>query len=134
PRAGNGNGHGTAPTAGLEVRLFGGFTVEVDGRLVGFDAVKPRARAVLRFLAARPGVAIHREVIQEALWPDVDAPTGARSLHVAVSALRGVFSDAVGADASRVISREGDAYRFAVDPEQVDVGRFERAMARARAQ
>jgi len=85
------------------VRLFGGFAVEVDGRPVSFDGVKPRARSVLRFLAARPGVAIHREVIQEALWPDVDATTGARSLHVAVSALRGVFSEALGADAARVI-------------------------------
>lgn len=119
-------------TAGLELHLFGGFGIEVDARPVPLDAIKPRARAVLRFLAARPGVAIHREVIQEALWPEVDGPTGARSLHVAVSALRGLFSEALGGDATRLIAREGDAYRLAVDPDQVDVGRFERAMARAR--
>ena len=95
--------------------------------------MKPRARAVLRFLAVRPGVAIHREVIQEALWPDVDSPTGARSLHVAVSALRGVFAEALAVDSTRLIAREGDAYRLAVDPGQVDVGRFERHMSRARA-
>ncbi|HEY4228269.1 MAG TPA: BTAD domain-containing putative transcriptional regulator, partial [Candidatus Limnocylindrales bacterium] len=119
-------------TRALEIHLFGGFGVTVDGRPIALDGIKPRARAVLRFLAARPGVAIHREVIQEALWPDVDGPTGARSLHVAVSALRGLFSDALGGDATRLIAREGDAYRLAVDPDQVDVGRFERAMARAR--
>src|SRR5206468_6378389 len=102
-------------------------------RSIALDGIKPRARAVLRFLAARPGVAIHREVIQEALWPEVDAPTGARSRHVAVSALRGLFSEALGEDATRLIASEGDAYRLAIDPDQVDVGRFERAMARARA-
>jgi DNA-binding SARP family transcriptional activator/tetratricopeptide (TPR) repeat protein len=118
---------------GLEIRAFGSFAVEIDGRAIALDRVKPRARAVLRFLAVRPGVAIHREVIQEALWPDVDSPTGARSLHVAVSALRGLFSEAQAADSTRLIAREGDAYRLAVDPGQVDVGRFEREMARARA-
>jgi DNA-binding SARP family transcriptional activator/tetratricopeptide (TPR) repeat protein len=117
----------------LEIRAFGVFAVEAGGRPVALERVKPRARAVLRFLAVRPGVAIHREVIQEALWPDVDSTTGARSLHVAVSALRGLFAEALAADATRLIAREGDAYRLAVDPDQVDVGRFQRHLARARA-
>jgi DNA-binding SARP family transcriptional activator len=132
----NGNGHVTiAPIARarlLDIRAFGAFAMEVDGEPVHLDRVKPRARAVLRFLAVRPGVAIHREVIQDALWPDVDGPTGARSLHVAVSALRGLLSEALGTDSTRLIAREGDAYRLAVDAGQIDVGRFERAMARAR--
>ncbi|HJP87988.1 MAG TPA: BTAD domain-containing putative transcriptional regulator [Candidatus Limnocylindrales bacterium] len=132
----NGTGHVTIPPVArgrlLDIRAFGAFTVEVDGDAVHLDRVKPRARAVLRFLAVRPGVAIHREVIQEALWPDVDSPTGARSLHVAVSALRGLLSEALATDSTRLIAREGDAYRLAVEPAQIDVGRFERAMARAR--
>lgn len=122
-----------AGSIALDVRAFGGFVVEAAGRPIQLDRVKPRARAVLRFLAVHPGVAIHREVIQEALWPDVDSPTGARSLHVAVSALRGLFAEAMGGDSTRLIAREGDAYRLAVEPDQVDVGRFERHMARARA-
>jgi DNA-binding SARP family transcriptional activator len=117
----------------IEIRAFGGFAVEVAGRPISLDGIKPRARAVLRFLAIRPGTAIHRELIQEALWPETDAQTGARSLHVAVSALRGLFAEALGSDATRLIAREGDAYRLAVDPDQVDVGRFEAAMHRARA-
>jgi serine/threonine-protein kinase PknK len=132
----NGNAHISLPPLAsapeLDIRAFGPFTVEVDGVPVHLDRVKPRARAVLRFLAVRPGVAIHREVIQEALWPDVDGPTGARSLHVAVSALRGLFTEALATDSTRLIAREGDAYRLAVDPASIDVGRFERAMARAR--
>lgn len=120
-------------TQGIDIRAFGAFAVEVDGRAIALDGVKPRARAVLRFLSVRPGVAIHREVIQEALWPDVDSPMGARSLHVAISALRGLFAEALSADSTRLIAREGDAYRLAVEPGQVDVGRFEQSMARARA-
>jgi DNA-binding SARP family transcriptional activator len=121
------------PARAIDIRAFGGFAVEVDGRAIPLDRVKPRARAVLRFLSVRPGVAIHREVIQEALWPDVDSATGARSLHVAISALRGLFAEALSADSTRLVAREGDAYRLAVDPGQVDVGRFEQDMARARA-
>lgn len=136
PSSANGNGHVAIPALArprmLDIRAFGPFTVEVDGEPVHLDRVKPRARAVLRFLAVRPGAAIHREVIQEALWPDVDGPTGARSLHVAVSALRGLLSEALGADSTRLIAREGDAYRLAVEPSQIDVGRFERSIARAR--
>jgi DNA-binding SARP family transcriptional activator len=47
--------------------------------------------------------------------------------------LRGLFADALDADATRLIAREGDAYRLAVRPDQVDVGRFERDLASARA-
>ncbi len=126
------SGHGDPATGDLQVRAFGAFVLELDGKTVALDNVKPRARAVLRFLAIRPGVAIHREVICEALWPDADAQTAARSLHVAVSALRGLFAETLSTDSTRLIAREGDAYRLAVEPGQVDVGRFEAAMARAR--
>ena len=123
---------GRTARPGLDVRAFGAFTVEADGQAVPLERIKPRARALLRFLAVRPGVAIHREVIQEALWPDADSQTGARSLHVAVSALRGLFAEVLATDATRLIAREGDAYRLGIDPEQVDIGRFEAAMRDAR--
>src|SRR3989442_6470844 len=48
----------------------------------------PRVRAVLRLLAVHAGNPVHREVLQMAFWPDADAETGARNLHVAVSSLR----------------------------------------------
>ena len=50
--------------------------------------LKPRPRAVLRFLALNAGRPVHREVLQETFWPEADPETGARSLHVALSALR----------------------------------------------
>ena len=118
---------------GLRVRTFGGFALEVDGRRVSLDGVKPRARAVLRFLALHVEGGVHREVICEALWPDADAQTGGRSLHVAISALRGAFVATLGPDGGRVIARDGDAYRLAVSPASVDHWRFDRALAAGRA-
>jgi DNA-binding SARP family transcriptional activator len=49
-----------------------------------------------------------------------------------VSAVRGVFVDALGADGGRLVAREGDAYRLAVDPETVDLRRFDRALGEVR--
>jgi DNA-binding SARP family transcriptional activator len=122
-----------APEEGLRVRTLGRFALEVDGRRVSLDGVKPRARAVLRFLALHVEGGAHREVICEALWPETDAQTGARSLHVAISTLRGAFVAALGPDGARVITRDGDAYRLAVLPESVDLWRFDRALSVGRA-
>jgi DNA-binding SARP family transcriptional activator len=118
---------------GLRVRTFGGFALEMDGRRVSLDGVKPRARAVLRLLALHVEGGVHREVICEALWPDTDAQTGGRSLHVAISTLRGALVATLGPDGARFIARDGDAYRLAVPPASVDHWRFDRALAAGRA-
>lgn len=117
----------------LRVRVFGGFDVAAGDAVVALERVKPRARAVLRFLALRPGVAVHRELIQSALWPDADSQMGARSLHVAVSSLRGLLSESLGPAGGRLLVRDEDAYRLGIPPEAVDVGRFEAAMRDGRA-
>lgn len=117
----------------IRIQTLGGFRLEAAGRPVSLDTVKPRARALLRLLAIHADVPVHREVLQEALWPDVDAATGARSLQVGISALRGMLANALGAEGSRLIAREGDAYRLAVPLEAVDIRRFEQALATGRA-
>jgi DNA-binding SARP family transcriptional activator len=133
-----GNGHspslnGKAPAGpGARFRTLGGFSVTIDGREMPLDAIKPRARSLLRLLAVHAGSAVHREVIAAALWPEADAQTAARSLQVAVSAVRGLFVEAIGADGGRLIVREGDAYRLGVDSGAVDLRRFDRAVGDAR--
>jgi len=117
----------------VRIRTFGGFALDLDGRRVALDKVKPRAREVLRLLAVHGGTPVHREILCEALWPDADAATGARSLHVAISALRGALTDAGGTEAGRLLARDGDAYRLVVAPEAVDIGRFDRAIVEGRA-
>ena len=132
------NGHhphsnGSAPPGPVvRIRTLGGFAATVDGREISLDPIKPRARSLLRLLAVHAGSAVHREVIGAALWPEADAQTAARSLQVAVSSVRGLLVEAIGADAARLVAREGDAYRLGVDPEVVDVRRFDRAVGEAR--
>jgi DNA-binding SARP family transcriptional activator len=121
------------PEAALEVRTFGRFSISAGGRSLEFQQVRPRARALLRLLALHSGTPVHREVICEALWPDVDGPIGARSLHVAISSLRGQLIEQLGAATGQLIVRDGDAYRLAVPDEAVDLRRFEQAIADGRA-
>jgi len=127
-------GNGTHHRAGTPVRLrlFGGCVFEVDGRRVGLEGAKPRVRSLFRLLALHAGAPVHREVIQDALWPEADATAGARSLHVALSALRRHLDESAAPLDGRFLVREGDAYRLDVGPDDVDFGRFERAIGAGR--
>ncbi len=132
--AADGGSAGTRAGPGtIRVRAFGGFGLEVDGRRVSLDGAKPRVRALLRLLAMRGGAPVHRDVIQEALWPEADAAAGSRSLHVAVSALRRLLDDVAAPYGGRLVARDGDAYRLDVPPEEIDVRAFDRAIAEGRA-
>jgi DNA-binding SARP family transcriptional activator len=117
----------------VSVATLGGLVLEVDGRRVPLDGIKPRARSLLRLLAVHAGAPVHREVIQETLWPDADATAGARSLHVALSALRKLLDEVADPPGGRLIARDGDAYRLAIAPDNIDLGRFDRAMSAGRA-
>jgi DNA-binding SARP family transcriptional activator len=117
----------------VAVHVLGGFGLTVGGRRVQVERVKPRARSLLRLLALHAGSPVHREVIQETLWPDADAAAGSRSLHVALSSLRRLLEEQAGALGAGLIARDGDAYRLAVASDDVDLGRFDRALAAGRA-
>ena len=124
---------GAGRAAVVRIRTLGGFSLDVDGRRVLLDGAKPRVRTLLRLLAVHAGAPVHREVIQDALWPEADATAGARSLHVALSALRRWLDEVAGPVGATLIAREGDAYRLDVAREDVDLGRFDHAMAEGRA-
>jgi DNA-binding SARP family transcriptional activator len=119
--------------ASLSIRCFGGFSITIKGRAVDLTAVKPRARVVLRLLAVHAGNPVHREVLEAAFWPDADAETGARNLHVAVSSLRSWLEPGVSRGGSSILLREADAYRLALQPDaEVDLLQFSKALASAR--
>lgn len=107
------------------IRCFGGFRIDRDGTPVDLGRVKPRARAVLQFLAIHAGTPVHREVLVDALWPDADVPTGVRNLHVAVSSLRHAL-DRDGRPS--LITRHGDSYLLDLSAgAEVDVRTFSAA-------
>lgn len=93
----------------VEVHLFGGLRMAIHGVPVDVSVAKPRVRALLRHLAAASGRPVHREVLQDALWPEADAEGGLRNLHVALSSLRQVLERTAPGGAA-LLHREGDAY------------------------
>jgi DNA-binding SARP family transcriptional activator len=119
-------------TRTVRVRCLGGFHLEIGARPVDLTKVRPRARSVLRYLAAEGGRAVHAETMVAALWPDVDGAAGKRNLQVAVSSLRKVL-DGYPPDGAGLLRREGPSYVLAVpDGSDDDVVAFTAALDEAR--
>ena len=104
----------------------------VSGTAVDLTPVRPRGRTVLRFLALRAGVPVHRDVLVSALWPDTEPEPAYRSLQVAVSNLRHLLEPDVSRGQSTFLTRLGDTYRLTSPPgSRCDVLEFEGWLTRA---
>jgi DNA-binding SARP family transcriptional activator len=111
----------------VSVRCLGAFLLSIDDTPVDLSAVKPRARQLLRTLALHGGRPVHREVLQEQLWPSANAESGRRTLQVAVSSLRAALP------APLDLVREDEAYRLALpDDAELDLAELDEAIATAR--
>jgi DNA-binding SARP family transcriptional activator len=119
------------PGQPLQLRCFGGFSLDVGGRPFDEAAAKPMERALLHLLAARAGEPVHREALMEALWPEAAPDAGLHRLQVAISSLRRLL--AVGpAETVPRLTREGDSYRLALpDDAECDVWQFDAHLRRA---
>ncbi|MDQ3992239.1 MAG: winged helix-turn-helix domain-containing protein, partial [Actinomycetota bacterium] len=110
----------------VRVRCFGGLAIDVAGKPLPLDGLRPRAREVLRLLLLRAPHAVHREVLFDALWPHLRLDRAGSSLHVALSALRHALDDVPGLS----IERDGDAYALRAGPEaEIDLLVFRGATA-----
>jgi SARP family transcriptional regulator, regulator of embCAB operon len=124
-----------APPAPIPARLrcFGGFFLEVGGTVLDLEPLKPRARSLLRVLAAAGGRPIHREAALAALWPDASTEAATRSFHVALSSLRGLLDAASTSSGRTLLRRDGEAYRLDLGADgDHDLVAFEVACAEAR--
>jgi DNA-binding SARP family transcriptional activator len=118
--------------APVDVRCFGGFEILVDGTVADLRAVRPRARALLRLLALHAGQPTHREVIAEAMWPQLDAGAALHNLHVCVSGLRAALEPGAARGANRLVVRDGERYLLALPPGSVsDLRTFDARTAAA---
>jgi DNA-binding SARP family transcriptional activator len=119
----------------VRLSLLGGFEVECAGFPLPSSAWSRRggdARRVLKLLAVDRKHELHRELIQERLWPDT-APQAVRNrLHKALHAARHALQPDLeqGAESDYVISH-GDLLRFATDRVWIDIDEFERCARRA---
>lgn len=102
---------------------MGPVEVVVEGGAVALGG--PKQRALLAELLLRRGSAVPRERLVDALWGEEPPASAISSLQVYVHGLR----RAVGADR---FETRGNAYRVCVEPEELDVARFERLLAEAR--
>lgn len=101
----------------LHLQCFGPFTVYVDGILVHRrHFARAKAIDVLKILILHQGRPISRDALVERLWPDADLESGARSLHVAMHALRrAVEPEVEGRQWEHVLSR-GDTFLIDLGP------------------
>ncbi len=104
---------GPRVTVSMRVYCFAALELVIDDAPVDLSVVRPRAMSVLRLLALNAGRPVHREVLMESLWPEVDPDAALRSLQVAVSSLRKVLPSRP----SPGITRQGDAYQLEMSPE-----------------
>jgi ATP/maltotriose-dependent transcriptional regulator MalT/DNA-binding SARP family transcriptional activator len=116
----------------VEVTCFGGFRLTIGGVEADLSGIRPRARMLLRLLALHAGRPVHRELITDALWADVDVSTAMRNMQVALSALRRTLQPELPPRATQLIDRDGEAYRLRLDGSaQSDLSSFDAALVTA---
>ena len=101
----------------LEYRVLGPLEATVDGQSVALGP--PRNRALLVLLLAQANQVVPSTRLIDELWGEDPAPSAANILQGAVSQLR----KTLGRDA---IDTRGTGYAVRVEPDQLDVHRFER--------
>jgi len=109
----------------LEFRILGPFEVlAADGEPLALGG--QRQRAVLAMLLLRANEIVSTDVLVDTIWGEHPPPTAKTSLQNAVAALRQLLGP-------EVIVWRAPGYRLVVDPESIDLKRFELLVASARA-
>ncbi len=114
----------------MEFRVLGTVGIVRDGEVRSPGGAKERA--ILGALLVDPGRPVSVDALLDALWEDAPRDAAARSLSVRIARLRAFLEpDRVAGAAPAVLVRDAAGYRLAIEPEQVDAGRFEAAVRRA---
>ncbi|MGY1810879.1 ATP-binding protein [Blastococcus sp. SYSU D00669] len=107
----------------VQVRLLGGFGVEVDGRPVPEQAWSRRsASALVKLLALQPGHRLLRDRVVDALWPDLLLDEAAPRLHTAAHYARAALGGKDG-----IVLSAGTVALFPDAEVTVDAEEFDRA-------
>ena len=107
----------------IEFRVLG--PVEASRGSEPLDVGAGKQRALLVVLLLHAGEVVSTDRLIDALWGE-DPPTSAlNSVHIYVSHLRKALGDGI-------LETRGRGYLLAVEPEQVDLGRFERLVSESR--
>ncbi len=104
----------------VDVTLLGGFEVRVNDRAISSRHWSRRhSSALVKLLALSPGRSLHRELVIDALWPDIGIDDAAPRLHKAAHFARKAL------DHRDAVVLKGDAvYLCPHDDVQVDMTQF----------
>src|SRR5690349_24935196 len=114
---------GGQPTVGdriVEIMILGPIEVWNSGERLPIGGTKQRA--VLAVLALNANQVVSGERLVDDLWGDRGTPPSLNSVQVYMSRLRRLL----GSDRSARIERRNRGYVLQVDPESLDLARFER--------
>ncbi|HEX8863410.1 MAG TPA: BTAD domain-containing putative transcriptional regulator [Actinomycetes bacterium] len=119
-----------AESAGVRIRLLGGFEVTVGDRPVASDAWRLRkAKTLVKLLALASGHRMHREALVAVLWPDRDGTSAANNLHQALYVARRALG---GASSGLFTLRDDIVLLSEGEPPWLDTEAFDAACQLAR--
>ena len=96
----------------VEVTMFGQFSITIDGRpITRWNGT--RGTAVLQYLLLHRRATVGRDVLIEAVWPDLGAEDGRRRLHQAVYSARHALDEV--APGIVAIEFVGSGYQLRID-------------------
>jgi len=107
----------------IEFRILGPFEVSERGQPLEVGAGKQRA--LLALLVLHAGEVVSTDRLIDALWGERPPASALNSVHIYVSRLRKALGN------GRLETR-GHGYRLALEPEQLDLARFERLLGEGR--
>jgi DNA-binding SARP family transcriptional activator/streptogramin lyase len=106
----------------MEYRILGPVEVVADGRALALGPAKQRA--VLAVLLLHLNEVVSRDRLVEELWGERPPETAATALHGYVSQLRKILETGNGSE-RRVLVTRAPGYVLELDPQEVDLKRFE---------
>lgn len=109
----------------VEFELLGPVTVRRDGRELPLGG--PKQRALLAILLLHANEAVSRDRLIDGIWGERPPPTAAHTLDNYVSRLRKALGDGR-------LSRRAPGYVLHVEPDELDLDRFERLLRDGREQ
>src|SRR5262245_26726533 len=105
----------------MEFRILGPLEVLADGEPLSLGGT--RQRAVLALLLTRPNETVSVDRLIDQLWSDEPPRTAANTLQYYVSQLRKILGP------DRIVTR-APGYTLRLEPDELDLDRFERLVAR----
>ena len=119
------------PHGKLRFNLLGPLEVRAERGPVSLGP--PQQRALLALLLLNPNRVVSRDRLLDELWGEQPPATAGKLIQLYVSRLRKALEpDRARGEESRILLTRSPGYLIAIEPEQLDLGQFERLRGEAR--